>query len=70
MLDDAALLEIKRRLVGDLMAIGGVAGVGIGEGSLRVYLERENEEARAAAHRVIGSKAPVEFIVSGEFRAQ
>ncbi len=70
MLDDAALLAIKRRIVDDVMAIAGVSGVGIGEGRLHVYLDRNDPEAQAAARRVIGADAPVEFIVSGEFRAQ
>ena len=69
MLDNDALLAIKRRIVNDVMAIAGVSGVGIGEGGLYVYLERDDPEAQAAARRVIGSDAPVAVIVSGKFRA-
>jgi hypothetical protein len=70
MLGDAELQQLKRKIAADVMAVGGVTGVGVGLGCIHVYLARDDAQARAAVERVAGADAPLCFIVSGEFEAR
>ena len=71
--DPKELESWKQRLTPDLMAIDGVSGVGVGPDHVRVYLERDRDDVRAAVARVLAAhapSAPVELIVTGRFSAQ
>jgi hypothetical protein len=70
--DDADLEKLKRSISPQILAIAGVSGIGVGENILRIYLERDDANARAAVEQLIrgkGSGVPIEFRVIGKLRA-
>ncbi len=72
MTDQAYLERLKQSLSGKLLAIDGVSGIGVGSGRIHIYLERDQQEIRAAVDRVMQAAAPGiahAYFVTGEFRA-
>jgi len=67
------LLELKNRLAPRLLGVDGVSGVAIAEGGLSVYLARDHASLRQEVEALVQAVAPgcpVQYIVTGEFRAQ
>jgi hypothetical protein len=67
------LSSVKRRLSARLLAIDGIAGVGVREGKLVIYLERPDDDARRKVSALVAVEAPgtvVEYVESGEFRVK
>jgi len=68
---DQGLRGIKQRLSPRLLAVPGVAGVGIPGGTLTVYLAEDDPEIREHVASIVAAEAPgtpVAFVVTGEFR--
>ncbi len=69
----ASAAEVKRRVGDRLLAVPGVAGVGVPGGRLTVYLEADDAEARRACEEIVrgdGSGIEVAFLVTGRFERQ
>ncbi len=67
------LSRLKGRVSARLLSLPGISGVGISGGSLVVYLEADDPDARAGALRIVAEEdpeAPVSFAVTGAFRKQ
>jgi len=65
------LRGVKQRLSPRLLALPGVAGVGIPGGTLTVYLAEDTQEIRQQVTAVVAAEAPgtsVTFVVTGTFR--
>lgn len=73
MADSDAVLAAKRRLSSSLLAVAGVSGVGVSQGRLRIYLDRDTAEVRSEVSRLLARHAaavPYEIEVSGPFKAR
>jgi hypothetical protein len=71
--DETELLNLKRSLAPGLLALPGVSGVGIGDGTLRIYLAQDDAGVKEQVRKIVSAsnkEVPIEFIASGEFRAQ
>lgn len=65
--------EVKKRVGDRLLAVPGVAGVGVPGGRLTVYLEVDAAEARRACQEIVrneGSGCALAFVVTGRFQPQ
>jgi len=70
---EAELIAHKRTLAPAVLKIDGVSGLGIGAGSLKVYLERDDPGIRAEVEKTargLTADVPLSFVVSGAFRPQ
>jgi len=70
---EAELVALKTKLAPAVLAIEGVSGLGVGEKSVNVYLERDDQELRTEVEhkvRALAGNAPLSFVVSGAFRPQ
>ena len=66
-LDVNELKDVKRRALPTLMAIRGVTGVGIGDGTIRVYVLNHDVEAKLPRNV---ENVPLEVVVTGDIEAQ
>jgi hypothetical protein len=65
------LAEIKRQVFTTINKISGVAGVGIPDQGLTIYLETDSPEVRAAVERVLAPlnvPVPIHWQVTGKFQ--
>ena len=72
-MDEARLLELKQAVAPGVLSIPGVSGVGVGAGSLNVYLEHDDKMIRGLVERTIravDADVPIQFVATGPFRAQ
>ena len=67
------LTTLKDALAGQLLALEGVTGVGVGADALHVYLIADDPSTREKADKIIHSLANdvnVKYLVTGQFSAQ
>ncbi len=67
-----ALLNAKNAVGKRIMGIEGVAGVGVGQAALNIYLETNDPGVREQVEQILRAHAPgipFHFVISGEFQA-
>ena len=70
MASENRIRDIKRQISAALLDTPGVSGVGIREGRVMVYLERNDPELKARVKALAAARAPdaeLQFEVSGVF---
>lgn len=63
---------LKKKISSDVLQVEGVAGLGVPDGQLTVYLEKDAPTVRANVQRLLDRLAPgarARFMVTGGFRA-
>jgi hypothetical protein len=61
------LRQVKRRAEASLLALPGVSGVGLGDGTIRVYLQREGAKAKIPNSF---EGVPVELVFTGDITSR
>ena len=72
MSSQSGLAEIKQQVFAKIGKIPGVAGVGLPEQGLTIYLESDSTEVRAAAEEALSglhAGVPIHWQVAGTFKA-